>query len=74
MRTGGSFPGSKRPGRGAEHLVLMSKMVELYLHSPICLHGIVLKLYLLLNASLLRLPSKATTEHAQMISLFLVLS
>jgi hypothetical protein len=24
------------------HLVLRSRMVELYLHSPICLHGIVL--------------------------------
>jgi hypothetical protein len=37
-------PGVKRLGRGDDHshLVPRSKMVELYLHYPICVHGIVL--------------------------------
>jgi hypothetical protein len=40
------FPGGKRPRREAEHsppLVLRSRMVELYLHSPIYLHVVVLR-------------------------------
>jgi hypothetical protein len=41
---GGIFPRVTRPGPEADHfhLVLRPRMVELYLHSPICLHGIVL--------------------------------
>jgi hypothetical protein len=44
--TGGSFPGSVVVG-GMKltthfHLVLRSRMVEIHLHSPICLHDIVL--------------------------------
>jgi hypothetical protein len=38
-------PGVKRQGYEADHslhLAPRSRMVELYLHSPICLHGIVL--------------------------------
>jgi hypothetical protein len=36
--------GVKQPGREADNSFLMpsSRMMELYLHSPICLHGIVL--------------------------------
>jgi hypothetical protein len=44
--TGGSFPGVKRPGREADHSFLsraeFKECVELYLHSPIRLHGVVL--------------------------------
>jgi hypothetical protein len=47
MGIGGDFP---RGYSGQDpkltthfHLVPRSRMVELYLHSPICLHGIVLK-------------------------------
>jgi hypothetical protein len=50
MATGGSFPGGGGEYSGGSvkltthlHLVPRSRMVELYLHSPICLHGIVLK-------------------------------
>jgi hypothetical protein len=36
-------PGVKRPGRKAHlHLLSRSRILELYLHSPICLHGIAL--------------------------------
>jgi hypothetical protein len=38
MGTGANFPGSKAAGAAQG----WSRMVELYLHSPICLHGIVL--------------------------------
>jgi hypothetical protein len=41
MGTGCCFQGVKRPGREADHLVPRLRMMELYLHSPICLHGIV---------------------------------
>jgi hypothetical protein len=44
----GSFPDVKRPGREADHLppssVQVKRWVELYLHSPILLHGVVLSL------------------------------
>jgi hypothetical protein len=39
---GAPFPGIQRKGCEADrhlHLVLRSRMVELYLHSAICLHG-----------------------------------
>jgi hypothetical protein len=41
---GAVSPGSMRPEREADHLHQMpwSRKVELYLHFPICLHGIVL--------------------------------
>jgi hypothetical protein len=46
MGTRGSFPGVKRPGREADHSPPSSaevkECVELYLHSPIRLHGVVL--------------------------------
>jgi hypothetical protein len=46
MGTSGSFPGVKRPGREADHSPLSSAEVkeclELYVHSPIRLHGVVL--------------------------------
>jgi hypothetical protein len=46
MGTGGSFPGVKRPGREADHSPPTSAVgqenVDLYIHSPIRLHGIVL--------------------------------
>jgi hypothetical protein len=46
MGTRGSFPGVKRPGREADHSspssVEVKGCVELYLHSPIRLHGVVL--------------------------------
>jgi hypothetical protein len=46
MGTRGSFPGVKRPGREADHSPPSSaevkEWVELYLHSPICLNGVVL--------------------------------
>jgi hypothetical protein len=43
MGSGGNFPGVRRQGRQADlGLVPRSRMVELYLHSPLCLHGIVL--------------------------------
>jgi hypothetical protein len=46
MGTRGSFPGVKRPGREADHSPPSSagvkEFVELYLHSPIHLHGVVL--------------------------------
>jgi hypothetical protein len=45
MVTGDSFPWGKRPGSEADyspHLVPTSRKVELYLHSPIRLDGIVL--------------------------------
>jgi hypothetical protein len=42
--TGRSFPGDKRQGLTTHHQpVTMSRMVELYLHSSKCLHGIGLK-------------------------------
>jgi hypothetical protein len=48
MGTMGSFPGVKRPGREADHSPPSSaegkECVELYLHSPILLHGVVLNL------------------------------
>jgi hypothetical protein len=42
--TGVSFPGVKQQGREADcsHLISRSRMVELYLYSPIHLHGLVL--------------------------------
>jgi hypothetical protein len=44
--TRGSFPGVKRPGHEADHSSPSSaevkERVELYLHSPIRLHGVVL--------------------------------
>jgi hypothetical protein len=46
MGTGGSFPGVKRPGREANHSPATSaevkKNVDLYIHYPIRLHGVVL--------------------------------
>jgi hypothetical protein len=46
MGTKGSFSGVKRPGREADHSPPSSdevkECVELYLHSPIRLHGVVL--------------------------------
>jgi hypothetical protein len=46
MGTRGSFLGLKRPGREADHSPPLSadvkECVELYLHSPIRLHGVVL--------------------------------
>jgi hypothetical protein len=44
MNTGHLSPGVKRPGREGDHLQLVQRLrvVEPYLHSPICLHGIVL--------------------------------
>jgi hypothetical protein len=46
MGTRGSFPGVKRPGQEADHSPPSSaevkERVELYLHSPIRLHGEVL--------------------------------
>jgi hypothetical protein len=46
MGNRGSFPAVKRPGRKADHSPLSSaevkECVELYIHSPICLHGVVL--------------------------------
>jgi hypothetical protein len=48
MGTRGSFPGIKRPGREADHShpssAEVKEYVELYLHSPIRLHGVVLSL------------------------------
>jgi hypothetical protein len=46
MGTGGSFPRGKG-GMDVKlithlHLVLRARMVELYLHSPICLHDVML--------------------------------
>jgi hypothetical protein len=46
MGIGGDFPGGKATGAGVKltthrHLVPRSRIVEIYLHSPICL-GIVL--------------------------------
>jgi hypothetical protein len=45
MGTKGSFPGLKRPEREADHSPPSSaevkECVELYLHSPIRLHGVV---------------------------------
>jgi hypothetical protein len=46
MGTGDSFPGIKWQGREADYSPPSSaevKNVDLYLHSPICLHGVVLK-------------------------------
>jgi hypothetical protein len=44
--TRGSFPGVKRPGREADHSppssAKVNECVELYLHSPLRLHGVVL--------------------------------
>jgi hypothetical protein len=42
--TGGSFSVVKEPGREADHhhLVPRLRTVELYLHSPVRLHGVVL--------------------------------
>jgi hypothetical protein len=47
MSTVGSFPGIKSYRRVVKmithlHLVTKSKMVELYLHSPVLFHGVVL--------------------------------
>jgi hypothetical protein len=46
MRTGDSFPGVKRPGREADHSrpssAEVGECVELYLHFPIRLNGVVL--------------------------------
>jgi hypothetical protein len=45
MGTGASFHGSKKRGVKPTtyfHLVPRSRKMELYLHSPICLHGIAL--------------------------------
>jgi hypothetical protein len=45
MGTGAFSPGVKRPGREADHspaCIARSGMMELYIHSPIRLHGIVL--------------------------------
>jgi hypothetical protein len=44
MRTGGSSQGLKWPVREAYHLHLVprSRLVELYLHSLMCLHDVVL--------------------------------
>jgi hypothetical protein len=39
---GAIAPGSKVVVAGSFHLELWSRVVELYLHSPICPHGIVL--------------------------------
>jgi hypothetical protein len=46
MGTRGSFPGVKRPGRESHHSspssAEVNECMELYLHSPIHLHGVVL--------------------------------
>jgi hypothetical protein len=46
MGNRGSFPGVKHPGREADHMPPSSaevkECVELYLHSPVCLHCVVL--------------------------------
>jgi hypothetical protein len=44
MVTGGYFPGVRRQGREADHLYLVPtlRIVELHLHFPILLHGVVL--------------------------------
>jgi hypothetical protein len=47
MFTGGFSPGEGVNGRGVKlaidlRLVLRSRKLELYLHFPICLHGVVL--------------------------------
>jgi hypothetical protein len=46
MGTRGSFPGVKQPGREANHSpppsAKVKEYVELYLHSPIHLHGVML--------------------------------
>jgi hypothetical protein len=48
MGTGTSFPGGKAAGREADHSPPSSaevkEFVELYLHAPVCLHGVVLSL------------------------------
>jgi hypothetical protein len=48
MGARGSFPGGKRPGRVADHSLPSSAEVkgcmELYLHSPVRLHSMVLSL------------------------------
>jgi hypothetical protein len=45
MGTGGSFPGVKRPGREADHHLQLvcrgQENVDLYIQSPIRLHGVV---------------------------------
>jgi hypothetical protein len=47
-RSGAVFLGAKRPGRKADHSLPTSaeakECVELYLHSPVRLHGVVLSL------------------------------
>jgi hypothetical protein len=49
-------PGVKWLGYEAHHhLLLRSRMVEVYLHSPVCLHGIVL--HSLSTGTTLLLPS-----------------
>jgi hypothetical protein len=42
MGTGGSFLGVKRPGRETDHLPPTSVAVDLYIHSAIRLHDVVL--------------------------------
>jgi hypothetical protein len=47
MGTGGSFPGIKRQGHEADHSTptgaeVKKKNVDLYIHSPIRLHGVML--------------------------------
>jgi hypothetical protein len=45
MGSGGSFPGVKRQGREADHSPSTSaevKKMDLYIHSPIRLHGVML--------------------------------
>jgi hypothetical protein len=46
MSTGGSFPGVKRQGREAGHSPPTSaevkKNVDLYIHSPLRFHGVML--------------------------------
>jgi hypothetical protein len=42
MDTAWSFSGVRRPGREADHSPSSTAEVELYLHSPISLHGVLL--------------------------------
>jgi hypothetical protein len=50
MGTGGFSLGVKRPGREADHSQLPgSENVDLYIHSPIRLHGVVLKIRYLID-------------------------
>jgi hypothetical protein len=68
MGTGGSFPGVKRPGREADHSGFQGQEnVDLCIHSPIRLHGIVLNW--LSRGTTLPLPYISATTTAISIGL-----